>query len=136
MKLIHTLMNEYVQRRKTMSPLFVRIYFLLVVTLFLIIDYFPNASVLSSIPGIAFFILLLIYLILGAIYKKKNIDKAALKTRIHTIFYVIVFGLICILFGDGSQGIIIFKHGVFFFSLCIALLELLRDYSFYKTNKQ
>lgn len=118
-----------------MSPLIVRIYFLIVVSLFLIIDYFPNVPPLSSIPGIVFFILLLVYLIVGAIMKRKPIHKATLKNHINTIVYIFVFGLICILFGDGSQGIIIFKHGVFFFSLCIALLELLRDYSFYKRNE-
>lgn len=119
-----------------MSPLFVRMYFLVVVTLFLIIDYFPNTPILSSIPGIAFFILMLIYLILGATTKKSHVYKDALKTRINTIVYVVVFGLICMLFGDGSQGVIIFTHGVFFFSLFIALIELLRDYSFYKRNEQ
>lgn len=118
-----------------MSPTFVRSFFLFFVTIFLLIDYFPDMPVLSSIPGIVFFIGMIVYLILGAMTKKKNINRDSLKAQGSTIGYIVVVGVLFMLFGEGSQGIIIFSHGVFFFSLFIALFELVRDYSFFKRNE-
>lgn len=118
-----------------MSPKFTRLFFMLVVTLFLIIDYFPNIPVLSNIPGVVFFILLVGYLILRAKTKKTTVTQDSLKIQMYMIGYIIVLGGIFMIVAGESQGTIIFLHGVFGVSLFISLLELGRDYTFFSRNK-
>lgn len=109
-----------------MSPTYNRMFFLVIATIFLIVDYFPDISLLSAIPNVLFFVLLIVYLFLSAFNRIEHIDKAFLRSQTNVIFYLIGLMIILSIFGGSSHGDISFKHGVFVILLFISLYDLLK----------